>query len=47
MQPESTTNDDIVMPSGFRRVDLVRLMTQCLSTLGYEQATCRFPHWSI
>ena len=29
---------DIVMPSGFRRTDLVRLMTQCLTTLGYSQA---------
>ena len=29
---------EVVMPSGFRRVDLVRLMTQCLSTLGYTRA---------
>ena len=29
---------DVVMPSGFRRVDLVRLITQCLSTLGYANA---------
>ena len=29
---------EIITPSGFRRVDVVRLMTQCLSTLGYAQA---------
>ena len=29
---------DVVMPSGFRRDDLVRLMTQCLTTLGYANS---------
>lgn len=29
---------DDVLPSGFRRTELVRLLAQCLSTLGYEKA---------
>ena len=31
-------DSDLVLPSGFRRVDMVRLITQCLTTLGYENA---------
>eukprot|EP00325_Prymnesiales_sp_UTEX-LB-985_P018767 CAMPEP_0174757914 /NCGR_PEP_ID=MMETSP1094-20130205/107499_1 /TAXON_ID=156173 /ORGANISM="Chrysochromulina brevifilum, Strain UTEX LB 985" /LENGTH=556 /DNA_ID=CAMNT_0015963833 /DNA_START=42 /DNA_END=1712 /DNA_ORIENTATION=+ len=27
-----------ILPSGFRRIDLVRLLTQCLSTLGYDRS---------
>jgi hypothetical protein len=37
MDAMQTSSDELVMPSGFRRVDLVRLITQCLSTLGYAQ----------
>ena len=36
--PAMNADSDLVLPSGFRRVDMVRLITQCLTTLGYENA---------
>ena len=35
---DATNHSDLIEPHGFRRADLVRLMTQCLTTLGYSQA---------
>ena len=31
----SSNEDEDILPSGFRRADVVRLMTQCLQDMGY------------
>lgn len=34
----ASTSSQEILPSGFRRADLVRLLTQCINTLGYDRA---------